>query len=143
MVPGLRIGYLITANEGFASFYQGNKEPWSINYFAETYTIQALKDKEYIESTKAYIQEERVSFYEALNKLSYLHVYKSQGNYLFFKYTGGLDIKVLLEDHGVLIRSCSNYRGLDASYFRVAVKEKALNEELIKLIERVHHESNL
>lgn len=142
-VPGLRIGYLITDNEEFAFFYQGNKEPWSINYFAETYTIHALADKDYIDSTKSYMQKERVNFYEALSKLPYLHVYKSQGNYLFFKYTGSLDLKVLLEDYGVLIRSCSNYRGLDTSYFRVAVKEKALNQKLIKMIERVHHENDL
>jgi threonine-phosphate decarboxylase len=37
----------------------------------------------------------------------------------------------LLEHYGILIRDASNFRGLDAAYFRLAVQEEAQNGILI------------
>jgi threonine-phosphate decarboxylase len=40
--------------------------------------------------------------------------------------------KFMLERHGILIRDASNFRGLDAAYFRLAVQEEEQNQSLIR-----------
>ena len=37
-----------------------------------------------------------------------------------------------LKEHHILIRDCSNYRGLTEGYFRIAVKTRKDNRRLIK-----------
>ncbi len=67
----------------------------------------------------------------ALTELGYI-VYPSQANYIFFMEktlegaTDSLYDRMLKQ--GVLIRSCSNYPGLDASCYRICVKQKKKTE---------------
>jgi threonine-phosphate decarboxylase len=35
---------------------------------------------------------------------------------------------------GILIRDCSNFRGLDDGYIRIAVKSRRKNKKLIKIL---------
>jgi len=61
-----------------------------------------------------------------------LKVYDSQANYIFFR--GPEDLKEHCLEQGVLIRSCSNYPGLDRGYFRVAVRQHGENEILVRAL---------
>lgn len=56
-------------------------------------------------------------------------IFPSEANYLLLK-TDVLFYKKLLE-HGILIRDCSNYRGLGNGYYRIAVKGHEENAELV------------
>jgi len=141
-VPGLRLGYVITSNAGFAQAYKQKKEPWCVNHFAQEYTIGALHDETYIQESKKYMIEERRWFYTQLNMVKHINAYKSYGNYVFFSYDGDKQLKEALEDKGILIRSCNNYRGLDGRYFRVAVKKHWENELLLKEMSRICNETS-
>lgn len=46
-----------------------------------------------------------------------------------------MDLKKFLSGRGILIRSCASYRGLDDSFFRVAVKRREENKELLSQME--------
>ena len=37
-----------------------------------------------------------------------------------------------LRKKGILVRDCSNFEGLDASYIRIAVRSRAENDVLLK-----------
>ena len=69
-----------------------------------------------------------------INRTGYI-VYPSQANYIFFKEktlegaTDSLYDRMLKQ--GVLIRSCSNYPGLDASCYRICVKTEEENREFL------------
>lgn len=139
-VPGLRLGYVLTINNDFSAYYERNKEPWCVNHFAQEYTIAALSDTDYISESKEYIMKERVWLFNALNDMANLTPYKSYGNYIFFKYNGVHNIKEKLENEGILIRSCINYRGLTNEYFRVAVKSREHNKTLIEIIKGFEYE---
>ena len=63
-------------------------------------------------------------------------------NYLLFSVgqkgkepSGQEDLKKFLSGRGILIRSCASYRGLDDSFFRVAVKRREENKELLSQME--------
>lgn len=58
--------------------------------------------------------------------------YDSQANYIFFRGPGGLAGAVM--DHGVMIRDCSNYRGLPEGYYRTAVRLHEENRKLIRAV---------
>ena len=63
-----------------------------------------------------------------------LAFYDSKANYLFFE--GPEDLYDRCGEEGILIRDCSNYRGLGPGYFRVAVKRHEENKELIRVLKK-------
>lgn len=136
-IPGLRLGCLLTSNQVFKNGYTRNQIPWSINSIAEEYIVASLKDKKYITLSKEYIKRERVWLYQELSKIGGLNVFRTQGNYLMFKIEADIDLYLELKKQGVLVRSCSNYNGLDSSYYRVAVKKRKFNKKLLLEIKRI------
>ncbi len=62
-----------------------------------------------------------------------LTVFDSDANFLLLQCK--LPLKELLLEKGILIRSCEDFRGLDGSYFRVAVKTHEANTALLDALE--------
>lgn len=136
-IPGLRLGSLLTSNRQFINSFNNQLVPWSINSVAEDYIKAALKDRKYIKKSKEYIRRERYWLYKRLGDFKSLKVYRSQGNYLLFKSARSVDLIGKLRSRGILIRCCSNYNGLDSSYYRVAVKSRNNNNRLIKTLSSI------
>ena len=57
-------------------------------------------------------------------------------NFLMLSGVPGLYARLLTEKQ-ILIRSCANYRGLDAGDCRIAVRTHAENEQLIEALREV------
>ena len=95
-----------------------------------------------MEHTKEVIKGERERLSGALHDLGF-QVYPSQANYLFFrdrKEDGTLEKGRLYQEllrRRILIRSCANYPGLDSSFYRICVKLRQDNEQLIREMARV------
>lgn len=138
-IPGLRLGAFLTSNKEFLENSTNNFIPWSINSVVEDYIVSGVKDKKYIKRSIKYIKNERYWLYKKLCNIDGLKVYRSQGNYLLFKISSGIDLSSILKKRGILIRSCSNYNNLDSSYYRVAVKKHFLNRLLIKHLSEIFH----
>jgi len=133
-IPGLRLGYFLTANQGIVDAAQRYRIPWTINTIAANLAVEALKDREYISEARAYIKKEREWLYGELDKIEGLTVFEPTANYIFFKVEKAMDLKALMLEEGIMIRHCANYYNLDESYYRVAVKERSLNEKLIEVL---------
>jgi len=133
-MPGLRLGYLMTSDVELIENIKYNKMPWSINCMANRAGIAALSDLDYIEETKVWIVSERKWFLHELDNLG-LKTYNTQGNYIFFEAKIGLDD--LLKKKGVMIRNCSNYEGLTQGYYRIAIKDRFHNEQLIRDLKEI------
>ena len=43
-------------------------------------------------------------------------------------------------EHGILIRACENFEGLNRHYYRVAVRNRGENESLINILKEVQSE---
>lgn len=133
-VPGLRIGALLTSDTIVIEKFWSRFIPWTINTVASLYISEAIKDKRYIKRSKDYIRRERYYLYKTLSKIKYIDVFKSQGNYLFFRVTKDINLHSSLLEFNIMIRSCDNYNGLDESYYRVAIKKRKQNRHLIKVL---------
>lgn len=141
-IPGLRLGFGLSANLDLIDKMQEYKEPWSINTFADIGGQVLLKDKKYIEKTKNYITKEADYLFNKLDEIPELKVYKPSVNYIFIR-SDREDIDSILIQKGIMIRSCSNYNNLDGSYFRVAVKDRRSNDILIKSLMEAFDEGKL
>lgn len=132
-LAGLRAGYLF-ASKNIMSSLLTHKEPWTLNSLAEAAATASLNDHSYIKETKELIKMERKLLMQELEKISFLHVYNSDANYLLLKLgknhsSDQLQDK-LLKERRILIRNCSNYIGLSNHFIRVAVKRRNDNKLL-------------
>lgn len=135
--PGIRIGYGITGNTEFIRSINDVSVPWSINVVASNGAIAALKEVEYQKNTMEFVKNEKGFLYDGLVKFKELKVFEGSVNFIFFKCNANIDLREELIRYGMIIRSCSNYLGLDLSYYRVAVRTREENLRLIEALGKV------
>lgn len=121
-LPGLRIGYGICNNAELNENIQKSSPAWNINILAEIAAKVGLNDKDYINKSRIYLNEEREYLFGNLEQIKQLKIYDPSVNFIFFKTLIDIDLKYELLRKNILIRSCSNYEGLDSSYYRIAVR---------------------
>lgn len=131
-MAGIRLGYGICENRELLEKMSGVTQPWNISVIAQAAGIAALEEKEYVEEGRRIIFQESPFLREGMMELG-LHVYPSQANYLFFHGPEGLFEACIR--HGVLIRDCSNYPGLEKGYYRIAVRTHEENKKLLTVLE--------
>src|SRR3989339_1522937 len=135
--PGLRIGYLV-AHMDLVKKMMEYKEPWSVNALAQCAAMTALEDKEFISRSREFMFTERLYLFNELSSIQGLSPYKPTANYIFIKINkNGMTSLLLRErllEHGIAIRDCSNFLGLNEKYFRVAVRTREENTMLVSTL---------
>ncbi len=139
-LPGLRIGYLV-AGRALIKRISPFRQPWAVNSFAQIAGIQAIKDKSFIEESRSYMFRERQKLFDALNRIKYLKPYPPSANFIFCEILKGKIKSHRLCDYcgrrGLLLRDCSNFRGLDSRFIRIAVRKDNENKKLIKVLQEI------
>lgn len=136
-IPGLRLGYLVNYDDAGMERVRRQQMPWSINAFAALAGEIILRDRPYQQATWAWLQTERPRLFQALYDLPGITVWPGAVNYLFLRCDlPGVDLQQVLLAERVLIRSCSNYPGLEKGYYRVAVRSQAENDRLVAAMRR-------
>ncbi|MDE6627098.1 MAG: aminotransferase class I/II-fold pyridoxal phosphate-dependent enzyme [Lachnospiraceae bacterium] len=129
-MPGLRLGYVLTANQGIMERLESCLPPWNTSVIAQAAGIAVLEDKGFLERTRNVVWQEREYLLGELNGGLAKRVYTPTANFIFF--SGRPDLYRELLEKKVLIRDCSNFRGLEPKYFRIAVRSHRENEQLIR-----------
>ena len=132
-MPGLRLGFAVFGDKKAAEKVQIMGQYWSVSVPAQIAGAAALRETAYLAASQKYIGEERAFLTQALTT-SGLHVFPSDANFLLFQGKIGLRQK-LLQKH-ILIRCCDNFEGLDATFYRIAVRTHPENEQLIHALRR-------
>lgn len=139
-MPGLRVGYLV-ANEAVISNLEKFKPPWSVNHLAAAAANASLMDESYIEESRRLIENERAYLSGVLSEIPGVTVFPSSANYLLLKLSEDLFQMNVVERNlareKILVRNCGSFRGLSEWYIRVAVKSRADNERLVRLLKSV------
>lgn len=135
-IPGIRLGYCMSSNKNVIEGLKVIGPPWNVSNIAQAAGIAALKEKAYVNETVGYIKLQREYLIHELNKLD-IKIYESYANYMLFKIHDEINLKEELVKKGILIRSCSNYRGLGKSFYRIAVKSAEENKLLINAIKEL------
>lgn len=135
-LAAIRLGYMV-ACEDIIKVMKKVKSPYNLNSISQYMGIEAFKSKDKILKYVEEVKTERDYLYGELIKLP-LKVYKSDGNFIFFK----SDVDKLskkLQKEGVLIRSFS---GDLEGYYRVTVGIRWENEVFLKTLKEILKNEN-
>lgn len=141
-VPGLRLGFLVTSHQKLIDNIKQYRESWVVNNFAVSIGKEVFKQSNYINRTRNQMDRERAYLLKELNKFSFIKVYPTSANYILFKLLVDRPLKEMFLDKGILIRHCNNYKGLSAKFYRVAIKERIHNNQLIQVFKEIMEEEN-
>lgn len=135
-MPGIRLGYGISSNRELLDKMEASGQCWGVSVLASEAGIAALGERDYKQKSVGLVQKER-SFLKKELELLGMKVWDGQADYLFFQAPGIHDLYERLLPFGILIRRCGNYRGLDDTFYRTAVKDHEANRRLTEALRRV------
>jgi threonine-phosphate decarboxylase len=139
-IPGLRLGFAIGAPPLTARL-AGLQEPWSVNTAAQLAGIASLADNAYREQSLHYVASERARLFAGLAALPELKPYPSAANFLLVEITRpdltAPQLYRQLLAQGIIIRTCGNFIGLDNRFFRIAVRQRQENEQLLAALAKL------
>lgn len=133
-MAGLRLGYLLCGQEELVEKLQDCAQAWSVSTPAQIAGIAALGEVEYRRKTIEYITTEREYLYNNIATQG-IRVYPSMTNFLLLQ--SDIPLEEELKKEKILVRSCENFRGLDSSFYRIAVRTAKENKQLIQALERI------
>ena len=133
-MAGIRVGWCVCGSPDAARRLRDVGMPWIVATPSQVAGLAALDVPGYIDLTKEYVDAERDHLETALRELG-MFVVPSHANFILFQSPVAL-YEPLLE-RGFVIRRCENFRGLDGSWSRIAVRTADENKGLIAAIKEV------
>ena len=101
----------------------------------------AMEDKEFFSRSREFMFHGAIAFIQRVVQYSMAFPYKPTANYIFVKINISYVTSPLLRErllgHGIAIRDCSNFIGLNDNYFRIAVRTREENTMLIAVLKSV------
>lgn len=138
-MPGLRVGFCICSDMELLEKMKQWGQPFAVCRPAQAAAQAALQDEGYLKDTHELLQQETQWMQQQLEELG-LRVFKTQTNFILVQ--GPADFEPLLEENGVLTRSCSAMEGLDDSYCRIAIRGHRENEKLIARLKQIKQDTD-
>ena len=133
-MPGVRLGYLVCSDAALTEAIRADLPEWNLSAFAQHAGCVACGQRAYVEHSVAFVCRERAWLTEQLSEIG-ITVFASNANFLMIK--DGRPLAKELLKKGILIRDCSNYRGLSGGYYRIAVRRREENERLLAALAQV------
>ena len=130
-MAGVRLGYALCGDAALLEKMRGAGQPWAVSSLAQAAGLAALQETAYAGAVRALIAEQRPRVAAGLRALG-LRVMDGQANYLLFRATPDFGEK--LRRRGAVVRSCANYPGLDAAWYRTAVRTAEENTRLLQIM---------
>ena len=130
-MAGVRLGYCLCSDTELLARMRAAGQPWAVSSLAQAACIAALDETEYVAKVRALIEAQRPVLADGLRALG-LRVIEGRVNYLLFRAPEALG--EALRRKGAVLRSCGNYPGLDASWYRTAVRTENENRQLLALL---------
>ncbi len=138
-VPGLRLGCAI-ADPAIARRVEALQPPWTVNSIAQAVGTVALQDEDYLVRSRRYVTERRERLTNALESIPGVTVYPAAANFLLARIDrSDMAAPALAEKtlgHGIAIRVCGNFHGLDDRFFRIAVRTETENDLLLESLRK-------
>ena len=139
-VPGVRLGVAASANEGLIAELKRDAAIWNINSFGEFYLQIAEKYKADYQRSLALVRKERARLFDALLATGGLRPIPSEANFIMCEVAGPLNstelTSRLLAEDAIFIKDLSPKMG-GGSFIRVAVRDEADDDRLLRALERV------
>ncbi|MCK9173002.1 MAG: cobyric acid synthase, partial [Desulfuromonas thiophila] len=136
-IAGLRLGIALGEADLIARCHR--LQPlWSVNTLAQEVGLAALADDNYRQRSRAFVAEQRQALNEMLCKLPGITVFPGRANFLLCRLDHpqltAVQLTELALRQGIALRACDNFAGLDARYFRVAVRPPEEQQRLEQVL---------
>lgn len=136
-IPGLRIGFITACRDQIEKFRK-HLLPWSVSSLAQQAIDYVSNEKDLMESfiieTRNYIADQRQQFYQTLKAYGRFELFNSQAPFVLIKLPDGLSAnhvwQVLVRDK-ILVRRCTNIKGLSDRFIRISLKKYEDNRLLV------------
>lgn len=137
-IPGLRLGYMM-ASEGVINEMKSFQVPWSVNAFASSVAPLLIRDQDFVEQTFSWLDEqtrklrnfaERYDFYISNTSVNF---YLLQDNKRPDKTE---TLFTFLFQEGILARHTHNFKGLEGSHLRLAIRSEEENDKLLAILKK-------
>ena len=139
-ICGLRIGYMLTANAGFAKAVRNGVHIWNINGFAEEFLRILPQYKQEFEDSCEKVKVDRDVFYNKLCAINGMTIFKPDANYIYCRLpdealSGPEVTKLLFIEHNIYIKDSVEKTQADADrYIRIASRTQEENNTLINAL---------
>ncbi|WP_188596900.1 pyridoxal phosphate-dependent aminotransferase [Thermocladium modestius] len=141
-MPGLRAGFIYSANEEVIKRTRALLPSWNVNSCADSLITELLSNygaqySNFLAVSRKYVEAGLSVLSRGLRRLG-MHVYESTANFILAR--GPISSQELADKllrQGVLIRPAHTFAGLGPNHFRVAVKDAWSNEVLLDAIEKI------
>ena len=135
-VPGMRLGYIF-ASPIIIDRLRQIRQPWTVNALAiEAGKYLIKNDPQMIPDLEEYLKEAN-RLHQNLSAIKGLMVMDTSTHFMLGNLDHGntKDLKRwLIENHGILIRDASNFRGLDNHCFRVTARTPEEDDLLVEAV---------
>jgi threonine-phosphate decarboxylase len=133
-VPGLRLGFLVAPPQK-AALLKKRCQPWSVNSLAQTSGLYLLghfasSDDFFLRRTWDFVAREHQLLAERLRGIDALRLFPSMTSFVLIKIEEGFDAPQVcanLARNRILVRNCSNFKGLSNQFFRISLKRSEIN----------------
>lgn len=133
-LAGARVGYVI-ANQDTISHLKRFHPTWQVNTLSQIFAIYLLKNQVFICKTRDFFLKEVKKFEDYLQRMGIWHRV-GPVNFVFFYIESGLEFwEWLIRERAILIRSCSNFEGLNGNFLRVSLREEEANDRFLEALE--------
>ena len=139
-ICGIRIGYMLTANADFAATVRQGLHIWNINGFAEEFLRLAPQYRQEFSDSCNKVKADRDHFYEQLQTISGMTVYRPDANYIFCRLpdhaaSGPQVTEALFLQHNIYIKHCQGKTMSESDrYLRIASRTQAENKRLVETL---------
>ncbi len=140
-LPDLRLGYFV-ASARLVEKVQFFKQPWAVSQLAIEVGKHLLQTRSFELDLESLLNESKRLKVD-LQQHKKLKIYPSDTHFFLCELEQGkaIDLKYyLLENHQILIRDASNFRGLNNAFFRIASQGEVANKALGKAVRQCFEE---
>lgn len=133
-MPGLRLGYGISADHELTERMEQMRQPWSVSVPAQEAGIAALDEEKYVTEARNQVADEREYLEDELKRMRMKFVSSDVNFILLYSKINLFD---QMKKYGILIRDCGNYTGLGRGWYRIAVRTHRENLILINALKDI------
>jgi histidinol-phosphate/aromatic aminotransferase/cobyric acid decarboxylase-like protein len=142
-ICGLRLGYLLTANQGLATAVRNKVPIWNINGFAEAFLrLLPRYRRDFIESCQK-VRSDRDDLYQSLASIPGMTAYKPDANFVFCRLpdeaiSGPEVTRRLFIEYDIYIKNCARKPLPEPDrYLRIASRTKPENHKLVEALRSI------
>ena len=143
-LPGLRLGF-VASSPRIIEALESRSDVWNVNGLAQIAGLAALEDKEYQAKTRIELPKWQKDMMDRVGTIEGIQWSQPQVNFVLGEIQDrqltATELVRSCAKRGLLIRDCSNFKGLGSYWFRLAIRGEKENTRAVQILKEVWSKS--